>query len=52
MSICVEVVEYCCVGDDNYYKNHTFGIQIWSEQEHLHYSVQRDYLSFCVLQVF
>ena len=49
MSICVEVVEYCCVGDDNYYKNHTFGIQIWSEQEHLHYSVQRDYLSFCGL---
>ena len=49
MSICVEVVEYCCVGDDNYYKNHTFGIRIWSEQEHLHYSVQRDYLSFCGL---
>lgn len=49
MSLCVEVTEYCCVGDESYYTNHTFGVRIWSEQEHLHYSVQRNYLSFCSL---
>jgi len=45
----LQVVEYCCTGDDTYYDSHSFSLRVWSEQEQLHYSIQRDYLAFCEL---
>ena len=46
----IEVVDYCCIGDESFYKNHMFSLRVWSERETLNYSLQRDYLSFCDLQ--
>jgi len=44
-----EVYDYVLVGDETIYDNHSFSVNVFSSAETLHYSLQRNYTSFCDL---